>query len=77
MPLNIYALMPFILLWLSTSLFFVLMVRRNSQITDSAKAFWSIVVVVFWFQGALVYAAWGISAQIWDTSFKKRPIEPT
>ncbi|MDZ4671886.1 MAG: hypothetical protein SH821_13525 [Phototrophicales bacterium] len=76
MPVNFVSLLPVIVFWLLTSLFFVVMVRRNNQITQSAKTFWSIIVVVFWFQGALVYASWGIMAQVWNTLFDPYQRQP-
>ena len=73
----INTILPFTLIWIPTTLFFLVMIRRNKKITYEAKLFWSIIVVVFWFQGALVYALWGTMAEIWITLFQEKPAQPT
>ncbi|HRF97056.1 MAG TPA: hypothetical protein PLZ51_17730 [Aggregatilineales bacterium] len=77
MAQTINTILPFVLLWIPTTLFFLVMIRRNKNIKQEAKLFWSIIVVVFWFHGALVYAGWGTMAQIWITLFQEKPIQPT
>jgi len=55
-------------LWLSTTVIFVRMVRRNDKISESAKTIWSIVILVYWFVGAFGYIIWNI---IWQISEPK------
>ncbi|MCU0480107.1 MAG: hypothetical protein MUE54_02715 [Anaerolineae bacterium] len=77
MPLTLTSIIPFILLWLPTTLFFLIIIRKNKKITRQAKLFWSAVVIVTWFQGALVYAIWGLAVKIWDDLFREKSPTPT
>ena len=72
----INTILPFVVIWIPTTLFFLVMIRRNKNIKHEAKLFWSIIVVVFWFHGALVYALWGTAAQLWMTLFQEKPTQP-
>lgn len=66
------AILPFILLWIPSTLFFLMVVRRNKKITRQARLFWSLIILVTWFQGAIIYAGWGILAQAWDDLFEEK-----
>jgi len=66
------AILPFILLWIPSTLFFLMMVRRNKKITHQARVFWSLIIMITWFQGAIIYAVWGLTVQIWDDLFKEK-----
>lgn len=70
----------FAFLWLSTTIVFIRMVRRNDSISESAKTIWSILILAYWFVGAFGYLVWSI---IWRVSAPKSvmlkglPHEPT
>lgn len=67
-------------LWLSTTVIFVRMVRRNDNIGESAKTIWSIVILAYWFVGAFGYVIWNIIWQIAEpkaTTVENVSHEPT
>jgi hypothetical protein len=72
MPPSLNALMPFIMLWIVSNGLFLILVIRNTKISRQTKTFWCLIILVSWYNGAILYVLFGLGKTVVDYILEKQ-----